>query len=127
MKLISIKHLQGAAQYSIEGLLHAWQKEAAFRHACLVEGALLVLFVASIFATKSSGLFLLVALSWLVVIMMELLNGGLERVCDLVTKEWNPYIKQAKDLASAAVFIAVLANIGLWIYLISRWIFSNMK
>jgi diacylglycerol kinase (ATP) len=51
---------------------------------------------------------------WLVVaitlvLLTEALNTGIERACDAVTTMRHPMIRMAKDIASTAVLIAVLA------------------
>jgi diacylglycerol kinase len=53
---------------------------------------------------------------WLVtaitlVVLAEALNTGIERACDAVTTAHHPMIRMAKDIASTAVLIAVLAAI----------------
>ena len=57
-------------------------------------------------------LFNINGLEWILIISMfgiilavELLNTGIEAVCDAVSKEFNPYIKVAKDCGSAATFV----------------------
>ena len=50
-------------------------------------------------AAQTAILILLISL----VIAAELVNTAIENVCDLVTKEQNPYIKAAKDMAAGAV------------------------
>lgn len=73
-------------------------------------------------------------LEWLFVIIaiggifsLELMNSAIERVVDLITVEYHPLAKQAKDLAAGAVFIyAVIAVvIGLIIFIpyFFRWLF----
>ena len=51
-------------------------------------------------------------LEWILIIVMlgiilsvELLNTAIEAVCDAVSKEFNPYIKIAKDCGSGATFV----------------------
>jgi undecaprenol kinase len=50
---------------------------------------------------------------------LELVNSGIERVVDLVTEEYHPFAKQAKDLAAGAVFIYAVVSvvIGIVIFL----------
>lgn len=57
-------------------------------------------------------------LEWILIICIlgitlavELLNTGIEAVSDAVTKEYNSYIKIAKDCGSAATFIIVIVAI----------------
>lgn len=51
-------------------------------------------------------------LEWILIICMlgiilavELLNTAIEKACDAITKEYNPYIKIAKDCGSGATFV----------------------
>ncbi len=51
-------------------------------------------------------------LEWILIICMlgillavELLNTAIEKACDAITKDYNPYIKIAKDCGSGATFI----------------------
>lgn len=43
------------------------------------------------------------------VLGLECLNTAVERLCDAVTREFNPGIKLAKDAAAGAVLVAALA------------------
>ena len=51
-------------------------------------------------------------LEWILIICMlgillavEVLNTAIEKACDAITKDYNPYIKIAKDCGSGATFI----------------------
>ena len=61
-------------------------------------------------------------LEWILIIFMlgfilaiELINTAIEAACDAITKEYNPFIKIAKDCGSGATFIifivAILLNV----------------
>ena len=52
--------------------------------------------------TKIEWLFILLAIGGM--FALELVNTAIERVVDLVTEEYHPLAKQAKDLAAGAVF-----------------------
>ena len=107
-----IAHLFGATRYSLAGLARAWREEQAFRHEVVVLATLAVL----LFATgKSLGLSLLTLAAWLLVMVAELLNSAVENAFDLITEERNDRVKAGKDMASAAIFLAILANAALWI------------
>ncbi|MCB0802248.1 MAG: diacylglycerol kinase family protein, partial [Flavobacteriales bacterium] len=41
----------------------------------------------------------------------ELVNTSIENLSDLVTKEYNPFIKKVKDLGAAAVLVAAFTAI----------------
>lgn len=56
----------------------------------------------------------------LVALSVELINTALEAICDLVSREYNDFIKISKDCASAATFVVSLATL-----LISIFMFIN--
>lgn len=46
-----------------------------------------------------------------VVLSAEMMNTAFERTVDLVTEEWHPLAKAAKDIASGAVLVLALTSI----------------
>lgn len=40
-----------------------------------------------------------------IILAVELINTAIEATCDAITKEYNPFIKIAKDCGSAATFV----------------------
>ena len=56
----------------------------------------------------------LLILPLLLVLLVELLNGAVETVVDRVGMEHNELSGRAKDLASAAVFVAILSVFVVW-------------
>lgn len=66
----------------------------------------------SIIEIVSGFIFHINGLEWILIICMlgillavELLNTAIEKACDAITKDYNPYIKIAKDCGSGATFI----------------------
>ena len=51
----------------------------------------------------------------LLVLIVELLNSGIEAVVDRIGPEWHALSKQAKDMGSAAVLLALLLCTGVWL------------
>jgi len=49
------------------------------------------------------------------VLIVELLNTGIESAIDRVGYEWNTLSKRAKDLGSAAVFMSLILCAGVWL------------
>lgn len=45
------------------------------------------------------------------VISLELVNSALERICDGITKERKPWIRDAKDAAAGAVLISAIGSV----------------
>ena len=56
----------------------------------------------------------LLAGSVLLVLIVELLNSGIEAAIDRVSYELHDLSKRAKDLASAAVLLSLLLCAGVW-------------
>ena len=46
-----------------------------------------------------------------IVISAEMFNTAFERTVDLVTQEWHPLAKAAKDIASGAVLVLALTSV----------------
>lgn len=50
-----------------------------------------------------------------IILSVELINTAIENTCDAITKEYNPFIKIAKDCGSAATFtiftVAIILNL----------------
>jgi diacylglycerol kinase (ATP) len=97
-----------AAGYSWKGLRAAFRKEAAFRQ----ELALAVLLApVALWVGNTAVERALLLGSLLLVLIVELLNSALEAVVDRFGDEWHKLSGRAKDMGSAAVFIA-LANVA---------------
>ena len=56
----------------------------------------------------------LLAGSVVLVMIVELLNTGIEAVIDRIGPEWHALSKRAKDMGSAAVLLALLLCAGIW-------------
>ena len=102
--------------YPIKGLRYAYRNEQNL--AVDVGVALLVTIAGFIFKLNLVELAIL-ALTIGLVISCELINTAIEAVVDLVTEDYHPLAKVAKDTAAAAVFVfAIVAIIvGLIIFL----------
>ena len=100
-----------ATGYSRAGLQQAWQFEAAFREECLL---LLLLVPAAVWLGNSPAQIALLLMSCLVVLITELLNSAIEAVVDLASPGLHPLAGRAKDMGSAAVFIALVQVPVVW-------------
>ena len=64
------------------------------------------------FAFNVNGLEWILIISMLgIILAIELLNTAIEATCDAITKEFNPYIKVAKDCGSAATFVIFIVTV----------------
>ncbi|MDB5855394.1 MAG: diacylglycerol kinase [Herminiimonas sp.] len=107
-----IKRIVAAFGYSIAGFRTAWRNEHAFRQELLlaVPGTVIALVLPIARLEK----LLLVAVLVLVLIV-ELLNSAIESVVDRISLESHPLSKNAKDIGSAAVFLALALAAMTWL------------
>lgn len=100
-----------ATRYSADGLRAAVRHESAFRQEALLA---LVLLPAALWLGTNWVERALLAGSVLLVLVVELLNSGLEAVVDRVSMDLHELSKRAKDYGSAAVLLALLLCGGVW-------------
>ncbi|MGL4448153.1 diacylglycerol kinase [Shewanella sp.] len=100
-----IKRIFRATGFSIKGLKAAWIHEAAFRQELILTVLLLPI---ALFVEISTVERLLLIFTLFIVLIVELLNSAIEAVVDRVGSEIHPLSGQAKDIASAAVFLSLL-------------------
>ena len=93
-----------ATLYSMAGLRAAWT-ETAFRQEAM---AAMVLLPLAMWLGQSWVERAVLAGSVLLVLIVELLNSGIEASIDRVGLQWHPLSKRAKDLGSAAVLLSLL-------------------
>lgn len=110
-----------AAGYSIEGLRAGWN-EKAFRQEAV---AAMVLLPVSLWLGRSWVEVALLAGSVVIVMIVELLNTGIETAIDRIGPEWHDLSKRAKDMGSAAVLLALLLCLGIWVAAIFQRIFHG--
>ncbi|VAX00855.1 Diacylglycerol kinase [hydrothermal vent metagenome] len=110
-----LKRVIKAAGYSWAGLKAAFKHEAAFRQ----ELALcLVLIPTGLWLGQSGIERALLIGSLLLVLIIELLNSAIEAVVDRFGGEQHELSGRAKDIGSAAVFIALLNTVVVWVLLL---------
>ena len=100
-----------AAGFSLAGLRAGWN-ETAFRQEVL---AAVVLLPAAFWVGRTWVEVSLLAGSVLLVMIVELLNTGIETAIDRIGPEWHDLSKRAKDMGSAAVLLSVVLAAGIWI------------
>lgn len=104
-----------AAGYSWQGLRAAWQHEAAFRQEAIA--ALVAVAIACWLNVDAITRVLLIG-SVVLVVIVEILNSAIEAVVDRIGQERHPLAGRAKDMGSAAVLLAILLALFVWIALL---------
>ena len=100
-----------AGGYSIQGLVAGWQ-ETAFRQEAI---AAMILLPLAFWLGQSWVETALLAGSVVLVMVVELLNTGIESAIDRIGPEWHDLSKRAKDIGSAAVLLSLLLCGGIWV------------
>ena len=95
-----IKRIWNAFHYSLAGLISDYEHESAFRQELAM--GLPLIFIAIILPINSIAKALMISAVFLVLIV-ELLNSGIEAIVDRVSLEHHELSKRAKDVGSAAV------------------------
>jgi diacylglycerol kinase (ATP) len=100
-----------AAENSFKGLKDSFVYEEAFR----VEVFLCLILIPMAFYVAVDYLqLILLILSVLLVMIVELLNTGIEIVVDRIGLEFNELSGRAKDVGSAAVFLSMVVFAVVW-------------
>ncbi|RDE25023.1 diacylglycerol kinase [Motiliproteus coralliicola] len=106
-----LSRIYHAAIYSWQGFRAAWKHEAAFRQELILTIILLPIgYWIAADAAELALLYLPVGL----VLLMELMNSAIEAVVDRVGEERHPLSGRAKDIGSAAVFLALVLLAVIW-------------
>lgn len=106
-----LRRVLRAAGYSLAGLRAALMHEAAFRQELAVGLPLMVL---APFIAPGRWAALAMIASILLVLIVELLNSGLESLADAISSDHHPLLGRAKDMGSAAVMLSLLLAAVTW-------------
>lgn len=113
-----MKRLVQAFFNSLAALKFGFVSESALR-----EELILLLISLPLAPFLTSDPWKLIALwgSLLLVLAVELLNTGIEKLADRVTKEHDPLVKIAKDCGSAAVLMSLIIAAMVWGVVVAEW------
>lgn len=117
MKLANLlkRRLINSFKYSIDGLLSAWRSEEALRVELFFFP--LIACLALVLGKTKIDVVLMIS-SAVLVLIVELLNTGLEKAIDRISMDQHHLSKIVKDIGSAAVLLAIANWIFVWVYLL---------
>ena len=110
-----LKRLINAFGYSIEGFKSAFKNEDAFRQELILA---IILIPTGILIGEDGFQKALLVSSVLAILIVELLNSGIEATVDRISLEKNSLAKRAKDIGSAAVFLTIVNAILTWLIIL---------
>ncbi|EEY77163.1 diacylglycerol kinase [Acinetobacter calcoaceticus RUH2202] len=110
-----LKRILNATGYSISGFKAAYKNEAAFRQIVLIN---LILIPVSFFLDVTRSEHVLMIIVCLFAMIVELFNSAIEAVVDRVSLEKHQLSKNAKDMGSAAQFVALSIIAITWLFIL---------
>ena len=105
------RRIINAFGYSMAGFRACFEHEEAFRQEAF---AAMVVIPAGLWLGQTGVERALLVGSWLVVLIVELLNSAVETNVDRVGTERHELSGRAKDIASAAVFLSIVLAVTVW-------------
>lgn len=110
-KATGLRRLLNACTYSAQGLKACFRSEEAFRQ----EVALACIMVPlGLYLGDTATEKILLAGSILMLMTVEIINTAIERVVDRISFDRHELSKEAKDMGSAAVMIAIVLVAMTW-------------
>ena len=110
-----LKRFINAILFSFAGFKVTWKHEEAFRQEVIV--FIIAVPLAIWLAENKIEIVLLIASVGLVMVV-ELLNSGLEAVVDRIGHEYHELAGRAKDIGSAAVMLSILLSVATWLLIL---------
>lgn len=101
--------------YSLAGLRAAWQEPAVRLEVWIIAAAVPL---AIWLPVDAVGKLLLIG-SVIAILVIEIINSAIEAAIDRISYDRHPLSKAAKDLGSAAVFVASVMAAATWITLVA--------
>ena len=98
--------------YSLNGLRVLINESAAFKQEIFLS---LFILPAAFYFGKTSIEIVVLCFSWFLVLISEMINTAIEKTIDRFGGEIHPISKEAKDIASASVLLAISFAIFVWI------------
>lgn len=117
----SMKRLIDAFYNSVRAFRRLAQSEAAFQQELIL---LAVAIPLGWFVATSWGSYALLIGAVLLLIMVEVLNTGIEAACDAISREFHIDIQLAKDCGSLAVLISIVLAAGVWLFAIIERVYG---
>ncbi|MCX6790974.1 MAG: diacylglycerol kinase [Candidatus Gribaldobacteria bacterium] len=111
-RFFSWQKLKNSFRYAFEGLRAIFWEEQSFRIQLAV--ALILIFLMLI-ADWSYLIKAILVLSICLVLCLELINSQIERTLNLLHPAQHPEVKKIKDIAAAAVFVAVAGSAAIFL------------
>jgi diacylglycerol kinase (ATP) len=114
-----MKRWWAAIANSWNGIVACARSEAAFREE--IVALILAIPAAMVLAADPWKRALLLA-PVVLLLVIELLNTAIEKLCDRISAEFDPAIGRVKDMGSAAIGVTLLATAALWAFAVVDYV-----
>lgn len=112
LKKLGFKRILKSFKFSFDGLKYAYTHEQSLALHVIV----MIIVIACGFGFKITPMqWVITLVMGALILVVELFNTSIEAVVDMVTEEYHPLAKIAKDTASAACFVADVIAAGMWL------------
>ncbi len=113
-------HILKNISYALEGAKTVLKSEKSFKTQLFV---IALIGIALLFIPLSTLSKLILFFSTWLILIAEAFNSAIERVVDLVTQEYHPLAKEAKDIGSFGVLLTFIFIAAIW-GVVLYWEFS---
>lgn len=117
----AMRRLMNAFQNSKAGIAYLARHEAAFRLEIVI---LVVALPCAWFLSQTFATFVWLVGAIVAIMVVEMLNTGIEQVCNGLSREYMEEIKVAKDCGSAAVLLTTLLAGAIWLAALYQFVFG---
>lgn len=107
----SLERLVKACGHSVAGLKACWRHEEAFRLDIALSVGLLPF---AFWVGRDAGDYAVLITTLFILVITELFNSAIEALTDRIGSEHHELSGRAKDIASAAVFLALILVALVW-------------
>lgn len=119
-----LKRIIKSFTHATEGILYVFTTQ---RNMKIHLGITILVLVCSFFFDVATYQLLFVLSSIALVMCMELVNTAVEKTVDLMTDEYHPLAKIAKDVAAGAVLFAAIFAFIIGLYVFLPYLFSMLE
>lgn len=119
--MIKMRKLIKSFTYAFEGIVHAFRREQNFQIHTL-SSVMVILLGAFLEITKIDWIILFMLIGGM--LCLELINTAIERVVDLVSPDFHPLAKAAKDTSAGAVFVFAITSIIVGLFIFCPYIYD---
>ncbi len=92
---------------AINGIVHSFRTEGNFK---IQLAATVIVVLLGFFFNITQTEWFVIILCCMIVLALELMNTTIEKLCDMISKDFHPVIKIVKDTAAGAVLVSSIGS-----------------